>query len=107
MAGLMGPAPADLRTAVVAAHRQLTPGVGGLGMGTGMMRLTINGRIFNASRTDTVVAAQTVEEWTLLNPRSRGPGNDGPRRSPLVPRPTTQNFANEPSGLHASPELQA
>ncbi|MET3163833.1 UNVERIFIED_ORG: hypothetical protein ABIB19_002247 [Arthrobacter sp. UYEF10] len=85
MAGLMGPAPADLRTAVVAAHRQLTPGVGGL----------------------VVVAAQTVEEWTLLNPRSREPGNDGRRRSPLVPRPTTQNFANEPSGLHACPELQA
>ncbi|WP_193340355.1 multicopper oxidase family protein [Pseudarthrobacter sp. AB1] len=62
------PAPADLRTAVVAAHRQLTLGVGGLGVGTGMMSFTINGRGFNASRTDTVVAAQTVEEWTLLNP---------------------------------------
>ncbi|PVZ60860.1 multicopper oxidase family protein [Arthrobacter sp. H-02-3] len=63
------PAPADLRTAVVAAHRQLTLAApGGMGMGMGMMSFTINGREFNASRTDTTVAAQTVEEWTLVNP---------------------------------------
>ena len=60
------PAAADLRTAAVAAHRQLTLAVGGMGMG--MMSFTINGREFNASRTDTTVAAQTVEEWTLINP---------------------------------------
>ncbi len=60
----------DLRTAVVAAHRQLTLGAGGLGMGMGMgmMSFTINGREFNGNRTDTTVAAGTVEEWTLINP---------------------------------------
>jgi FtsP/CotA-like multicopper oxidase with cupredoxin domain len=63
------PAPTDLRTAVVAAHRQLIlAAAGGMGMGMGMMSFTINGREFNASRTDTTVAAQTVEEWTLINP---------------------------------------
>jgi FtsP/CotA-like multicopper oxidase with cupredoxin domain len=62
-------APADLRTAVVAAHRQLTFAAGGMGMGMGMgmMSFTINGREFNESRRDTTVAAQTVEEWTLTN----------------------------------------
>ena len=60
-------AAADLRTAAVAARRQLTFAVGGMGMGMGMS-FTINGREFNASRTDTTVAAQTVEEWTLINP---------------------------------------
>jgi hypothetical protein len=32
-----------------------------------MMRFTINGREFNEARTDTTVAAGTVEEWTLTN----------------------------------------
>jgi FtsP/CotA-like multicopper oxidase with cupredoxin domain len=59
-------APADLRTAVVAARRQLTLAAGGMGMG--MMSFTINGREFNERRTDTTAAAQTVEEWTLTNP---------------------------------------
>lgn len=63
------PAPADLRSAVVAAHRQLILDTGmGFGMGMGMMGFTINGRTFDADRTDTVVAAGTVEEWTLRNP---------------------------------------
>jgi FtsP/CotA-like multicopper oxidase with cupredoxin domain len=63
------PAPEDLRTAVVAARRQLTLATGmSRGMGMGMMGFTINGRTFNPDRTDTVVAAGTVEEWTLLNP---------------------------------------
>jgi FtsP/CotA-like multicopper oxidase with cupredoxin domain len=63
------PAAADLRAAVVAAHRQLTlAAAGGMGMGMGMMSFTINGREFNPSRTDTTVAAQTVEEWALINP---------------------------------------
>ena len=62
-------AAADLRTAAVAARRQLTFAVGGMGMGMGRHEwFTINGREFNASRTDTTVAAQTVEEWTLINP---------------------------------------
>ena len=63
------PSPEDLRTAVVAARRQLTLATGtGMGMGMGAMGFTINGRTFDASRTDTVAAAGTVEEWTLLNP---------------------------------------
>ncbi|MFJ6376006.1 multicopper oxidase family protein [Pseudarthrobacter oxydans] len=63
------PAPEDLRTAVVAAHRELNLATGtGMGMGMGMMSFTINGRTFDPDRTDTVAAAGTVEEWTLLNP---------------------------------------
>lgn len=66
------PAPEDLRTATVAARRQLTlamgAGSGGMGGGMGaMMRFTINGREFSEARTDTIVAAGTVEEWTLVN----------------------------------------
>ena len=63
------PEPDDLRTAAVAARRQLTLSSGmGMGMGGGMMGFTINGREFNAARTDTTVTAGTVEEWTLTNP---------------------------------------
>lgn len=61
------PAPADLRQSAVAAHRQVILSTG-MGMGGGgMMRFTINGREFNAARTDTTAAAGTVEEWTLVN----------------------------------------
>ncbi|MBP1133852.1 FtsP/CotA-like multicopper oxidase with cupredoxin domain [Arthrobacter sp. PvP023] len=61
--------PDDLRTAAVAAHRQLTLSSGaGMGMGGAMMGFTINGREFSAARTDTTVAAGSVEEWTLTNP---------------------------------------
>lgn len=63
--------PDDLRTAAVAAHRQLTLSSGagmGMGMGGGMMGFTINGREFSPARTDTTVAAGSVEEWTLTNP---------------------------------------
>ena len=68
------PAPEDLRTAAVAARRQLVlsmgagqgPRGGGGGMG-GMMRFAINGREYSEARTDTTVAAGTVEEWTLVN----------------------------------------
>lgn len=31
------------------------------------MRFSINGREFNAARTDTTVASGNVEEWTLTN----------------------------------------
>jgi FtsP/CotA-like multicopper oxidase with cupredoxin domain len=55
--------PADLRTSVVAARRQLTFAAGGMGMGG--MSFTINGGEFNETRTDTTAAGQTVEEWTL------------------------------------------
>ena len=63
--------PADLRDAVVAARRQFTFETGGMGPGmgpgTGMMSFSINGRRFNGNRTDTAVALQTVEEWTIVN----------------------------------------
>jgi FtsP/CotA-like multicopper oxidase with cupredoxin domain len=68
-----GPAPPELRSATVAARRQLvlaTPmGPGqGAGMGPGMgMAFTINGLAFDERRTDTIVAAGTVEEWILVN----------------------------------------
>ncbi|MDQ0767923.1 FtsP/CotA-like multicopper oxidase with cupredoxin domain [Pseudarthrobacter defluvii] len=59
--------PADLRQAPVAARRQIIRSAG-MGMGGGgMMRFTINGREFDASRTDTTAAAGSVEEWTLIN----------------------------------------
>lgn len=89
----------------MAAHRQLTLS---MGMGMDIMGFTIDGRQFNEARTDTTVAAGSVEEWTLGNtspmdhpfhlhmwpmqiieesgrahPRPRRPGNDGHRRSPL------------------------
>ena len=61
------PAAADLLQAAVAARRQITLSTG-MGMGGGgMMRFTINGREFDAARTDTTAAAGTVEEWTLVN----------------------------------------
>ena len=66
------PAPEDLRPAAIAAHRQflLASGMSGAGMfggDPGMMAFTINGREFDAARTDTTVAAGTVEEWTVVN----------------------------------------
>ncbi|MDZ4092717.1 MAG: multicopper oxidase family protein [Arthrobacter sp.] len=66
------PAQEDLRTAAVAARRQIVLSMGagsgrmGGGMG-GMMQFTINGREYSESRTDTTAAAGTVEEWTLVN----------------------------------------
>ena len=63
-----GNAPADLRSAAVAARRQLVlaTSMGG-GMGAGMMGFTINGQSFQEGRTDTTVGAGTVEEWVLVN----------------------------------------
>ncbi|HSL38546.1 MAG TPA: multicopper oxidase family protein [Arthrobacter sp.] len=66
------PAQEDLRTAAVAARRQVVLSMGaGQGMRgggmAGMMRFTINGREYSDARTDTTVAAGTVEEWTLVN----------------------------------------
>lgn len=63
-----GPPPPELGSAVVAARRQLVLGTPmGMGAGMGMMGFTINGRVFDEGRTDTAVAAGTVEEWTLVN----------------------------------------
>jgi FtsP/CotA-like multicopper oxidase with cupredoxin domain len=66
------PAQEDLRTAAVAARRQVVLSMGaGQGMRgggmAGMMRFTINGREYSEARTDTTVEAGTVEEWTLVN----------------------------------------
>ncbi|MCB5275429.1 Multicopper oxidase mco [Arthrobacter sp. SO5] len=66
------PAGEDLRTAAEAAHRQLVlamgAGAGGMGGGMGgMMRFSINGREYSESRTDTIVPAGSVEEWTVVN----------------------------------------
>ena len=59
---------ADLRSSAVAARRQVVLAAGmGMGGGPGMMRFTINGGEFDEARTDTTVAAGTVEEWTLTN----------------------------------------
>lgn len=54
----------DLRSSPVAVHRRLTFGAG---MGMGMMGFTINGKQFDATRTDTTASVGSVEEWTLIN----------------------------------------
>jgi len=62
------PAQRDLRTATVTARRELVFAMGmGGGMGGGMMTPTINGRQFDASRIDTTVQFDSVEEWLLTN----------------------------------------
>ncbi len=64
------PLPRDLRTVSVAAERELTFAMGmgtGMGMGDSMMSFTVDGKVFDAQRTDTVVGAGTIEEWTLTN----------------------------------------
>lgn len=60
------PLPRDLRTVVVAAERELVFAMG-MGMGGSMMSFTVDGKIFDSQRTDTVVRAGTIEEWTLTN----------------------------------------
>ena len=72
-----GPALPDLRGEPITARRTLdfAMGMGGgamMGGGGGeedttMMAFTINGQEFDPDRTDTPVAAGTVEEWTLVN----------------------------------------
>ncbi|TQO18888.1 FtsP/CotA-like multicopper oxidase with cupredoxin domain [Rhodoglobus vestalii] len=64
------PVPRDLRSATVTARRELVFAMGtgmGMGMGGGMMSPTINGRAFDASRIDTTVQFDSVEEWLLTN----------------------------------------
>lgn len=57
----------DLRADPVAARRRLTFAMGmGGGMGGGMS-FTIDGKRFDPDRTDQVVAAGSVEEWTVVN----------------------------------------
>jgi len=62
------PAQRDLRRATVNARRELVFAMGmGGGMGGGNMSPTINGRKFDASRIDTTVQFDSVEEWLLTN----------------------------------------
>ncbi|MFC5929472.1 multicopper oxidase family protein [Cryobacterium melibiosiphilum] len=62
------PVPRDLRATTVSARRELVFAMGmGGGMGGGMMSATINGRVFDASRIDTTVQFDSVEEWLLTN----------------------------------------
>ena len=64
--------PRDLRSHEIARKRTLIlamggAGMGGDGMGSGMMRFTIDGRGFDAARVDQSVAAGAIEEWTIVN----------------------------------------
>ncbi|TFD55819.1 multicopper oxidase family protein [Cryobacterium frigoriphilum] len=74
------PIPRDLRTATVTARRELIFAMGmggdtgsgmggnmGGGMGGGMMSATINGQVFDATRIDTTVQFDSVEDWMLTN----------------------------------------
>jgi FtsP/CotA-like multicopper oxidase with cupredoxin domain len=86
------PVPRDLRTATVTARRELIFAMGmgenmgsgmggdtgsgmdgdmeggmGGGMGGGMMSATINGQVFDATRVDTTVQFDSVEDWLLTN----------------------------------------
>ncbi|QCU79123.1 multicopper oxidase family protein [Citricoccus sp. SGAir0253] len=67
-----GPEPQDLRGVEVARRRTLDFAMGGMGgammRGDGsMMSFTVNGREFDAGRTDVDPAFGDVEEWTLVN----------------------------------------
>ncbi|GAA5228715.1 multicopper oxidase family protein [Paeniglutamicibacter antarcticus] len=71
-----GPPMKDLREQPISARHTLDfgMGMGGSMMGGGggeangsMMSFTINGKEFDAERTDTVVSRGTVQEWTLRN----------------------------------------
>jgi FtsP/CotA-like multicopper oxidase with cupredoxin domain len=73
------PVPRDLRTATVTARRELIFAMGmgedtgsGMGgeMGGGMMSATINGQVFDATRVDTTVQFDSVEDWLLTNTSS-------------------------------------
>ena len=86
------PVPRDLRTATVTARRELIFAMGmggnmggamggetgsgmggnmdggtGGGVGGGMMSATINGQVFDATRVDTTVQFDSVEDWMLTN----------------------------------------
>lgn len=62
----------DLRASDVVTQRELTlaMGMGGGMDGGSMMSFTIDGREFDPDRIDTVVAAGSVEEWTITNTSS-------------------------------------
>nr|WP_104134436.1 multicopper oxidase family protein [Cryobacterium sp. Y62] len=62
------PASNDLRSATITARRELVFAMGmGGGMSSGMMSATINDQAFDATRIDTTVQFESVEEWTLTN----------------------------------------
>lgn len=60
------PVPRDLRGAEPAARRRLVFAVG-MGMGSGGMSFTIDGKEFDPDRVDQSVNLGTVEEWTIAN----------------------------------------
>ena len=61
--------PAESATAAATARRSTTfrMGMGGPMGGGGQAVMTIDGRTFDPGRDDQIVAAGTVEEWTVLN----------------------------------------
>ncbi|GAA4677689.1 multicopper oxidase family protein [Pseudonocardia yuanmonensis] len=61
--------PAESAVAPATARRSTTfrMGMGGPMMGGGQAVMTIDGRPFDPDRDDQIVAAGTVEEWTVLN----------------------------------------
>lgn len=60
----VGTAARDLRASAAARHRTIV--LGGA-MGMGRMSFTINGQVFDPSRSDLDVELGTVEEWTFEN----------------------------------------
>jgi FtsP/CotA-like multicopper oxidase with cupredoxin domain len=61
------PAPRDLRAESLTGQRELTLAMGMSGGMGGGMRLTIDGKQFDPTRTDHVVGVGDVEEWTITN----------------------------------------
>jgi FtsP/CotA-like multicopper oxidase with cupredoxin domain len=65
------PKPRDLRKSVVDGRRELVfamgMGAGGMSMRGNMMDFTIDGKLFDSDRVDTIVQGGSVEEWTLTN----------------------------------------
>lgn len=57
----------DLRRGSISGERELIFAMGGMGMGAGMMRFTVDGKHFDPDRVDTVVRFGAIEEWTLTN----------------------------------------
>ncbi|GAA1226171.1 multicopper oxidase family protein [Rhodoglobus aureus] len=68
------PSPRDLRKSTVDGRRELVfamgMGAGGMRMGGNMMAFTIDGKLFDSDRVDTIVQGGSIEEWTLTNTSS-------------------------------------
>jgi FtsP/CotA-like multicopper oxidase with cupredoxin domain len=65
------PSPRDLRNSTVDGRRELVFAMGmgadGMRMGGNMMDFTIDGKLFDSDRVDTIVQGGSIEEWTLTN----------------------------------------